>query len=84
MATECAVVSTKVGGIPEVVGDAGILVEPRDSKQIASAVEKIANDRKLMARFKKRGRERTETIFDWDIIAKQFENSYRHYLEARK
>jgi glycosyltransferase involved in cell wall biosynthesis len=84
MATECAVVASRAGGIPEVVGDAGILVEPRDSKQIAQAVETIANDRKLMARFKKMGRERTEKIFDWDIIAKQFENSYKNYLEAHK
>jgi len=84
MATECAVVSTKVGGIPEVVGDAGILVEPRDSKGIANAIETIAHDKKLMNRYKKLGRERTEKIFDWDIIAKQFEKSYKHYLEAHK
>jgi len=84
MATECAVVSTKVGGIPEVVGDAGILVEPKQSKQIADAIETIANDRKLMARFKKKGRKRTETIFDWDIIAGQFEKSYKKYLEANR
>jgi len=84
MATECAVVSTAVGGIPEVVGDAGILVEPRDSKQIAQAIERIAHDKKLMGRYKKLGRERTEKIFDWDIIAGQFEKSYRNYLEANK
>ncbi len=84
MATECAVVSTKVGGIPEVVGDAGILVEPRNSGQIAGAVERIAGDKKLMARFKKEGRERTERLFEWDIIAGQFEKSYKNYLGARR
>jgi glycosyltransferase involved in cell wall biosynthesis len=84
MATECAVVSTAVGGIPEVVGDAGILVEPKQPKQIANAIEKIAHDKKLMGRYKKLGRERTEKIFDWDIIAGQFEKSYRNYLEANK
>ena len=84
MATECAVVSTKVGGIPEVVGDAGILVEPRQPKQIAQAIETLAHDKKLMNKLKKKGRERTEAIFDWDIIAGQFEKSYKNYLEASK
>ncbi len=84
MATECAVVSTKVGGIPEVVGDAGILVKPRSSKGIANAIETIAHDKKLMNKYKKLGRERTEKIFDWDIIANQFEKSYKKYLEAHK
>jgi len=81
MAMECAVVATKAGGIPEVVDDNGLLVEPRNSKQIAAAVQRLASDSKLMEKFKRLGRKRTEEVFDWDIIAKQFENSYNNYLE---
>jgi len=80
MATECAVISTKVGGIPEVVDGTGLLVDPKNSKQIANAIERLAHDKSLMARCKKLGRKRTEKVFDWDIIAKQFETSYKRQL----
>jgi glycosyltransferase involved in cell wall biosynthesis len=84
MATECAVVSTKVGGIPEVVGKTGILVEPKNSRQIAASIERLAHDKKLMNKYKKEARKRTEKMFDWDIIAAQFEKSYKNYLGERK
>ena len=38
--------------------------------------------KKLMNKFKREGRKRTEEIFDWDIIAKQFEKSYKNQLNG--
>jgi glycosyltransferase involved in cell wall biosynthesis len=81
MATECAVIATKVGGIPEVVGDTGILIEPRSSKQIVDGIHTLTNDGKLLERHKKLARKRAEKFFDWNIIAKQFEKSYKDYLD---
>jgi glycosyltransferase involved in cell wall biosynthesis len=82
MAMECAVISTKAGGIPEVVDDTGILVEPRNPKQIAAGLQKLFDDRKLLDRCKKLGRKRTEDVFDWTIIAKQYEKSYKDCMSA--
>jgi L-malate glycosyltransferase len=46
MATECAVVATRVGGIPEVVEDgvSGILVDPGDGRHISDALRYLAAD----------------------------------------
>jgi glycosyltransferase involved in cell wall biosynthesis len=82
MAMECAVVATTAGGIPEVVGNTGMLVKPKSPRQIADSIQEIAQDKKLMNKFKREGRKRTEEIFDWDIIAKQFEKSYKTHLNG--
>jgi len=37
-------VSTNVNGLPETVGEGGILVDPRDSKQLSDAINKLLAD----------------------------------------
>ncbi len=81
MACENPIISTKVGGIPEVVSDCGLLVEPRSPEQIAEATNKLIDDEKLRKRLSKKARERSEKIFDFNIIAKKVERSYKNYLE---
>ena len=43
---ESPVISTNVGGIPEIItdGETGLLVNPKDSSAIAAAIEKLKND----------------------------------------
>lgn len=49
MATGLPVVAARIGGIPEVLGDAGILFEPGDAAGLAAAIEKLADDAGLRA-----------------------------------
>jgi len=65
MATGLPVVSTIVGGIPEMVIDneTGFLVEPRDVVALAEAMEKITNDRSLAQRLGRAGNERAQRLF---------------------
>ena len=44
MSYGCAIISTPVGGIPEVVKGNGILVEPGNVEEIASAISRMADD----------------------------------------
>ena len=44
MASGCAMIATRTGGIPEVVGDAGVLVEPGDVDQVADQLRRWAGD----------------------------------------
>ena len=46
MAAECAVVTTRVSGIPELVkdGESGLLVQPEDPAGLAAAVERLLGD----------------------------------------
>lgn len=39
-----AVVATTVGGIPEALGDAGVLVPPEDTVALAAAIERLLDD----------------------------------------
>lgn len=62
MAVGKPVISTRVGGIPEVVldGETGLLVPPHDSDAIARAIIKLAKDRKLREEMGNAGRRRAE------------------------
>jgi glycosyltransferase involved in cell wall biosynthesis len=52
MAAGTPAITTGVGGIPDVVSDGvhGLLVPPRDADAIASAIDRLAADRDLLAR----------------------------------
>jgi colanic acid/amylovoran biosynthesis glycosyltransferase len=65
MATGLPVVSTKIGGIPEMVieNESGFLVPPGDSTALAAAVEKLFDDRPLAQKFGQVGCERAQNLF---------------------
>lgn len=97
MACETAVVASAVGGIKEVVvhGETGILIplEQQDvapfeavnpdkfSRDLAEGVNKIINDKELKNAMAKKGRERVETTFDWEAIAKQHKELYKSLIK---
>lgn len=80
MACGNPVISTTVGGIPEVVSDCGLLVEPRSPEYIAEAANKLIDDKKLRKKLSRKARERSEKVFDFDVIAGKVERSYSDYL----
>jgi glycosyltransferase involved in cell wall biosynthesis len=65
MATGLPVVSTNIGGIPEMVieDETGFLVQSGQAPAIAEAIEKVINDCSLAARFGHSGFERAQTLF---------------------
>ena len=56
--------------LPEVVGDAGLTVDPFDINSIAKAIEKLINDSVLRRELSVKGRSRAET-FSWRKTAQQ-------------
>ena len=65
MATGLPVVSTNIGGIPEMIVDneTGFLVQPGDTAAMADAIETVINDSSLAARLGQSGYERTGALF---------------------
>ncbi len=65
MATSLPVVSTNLGGIPEMVieNETGFLVRPGDALAMADAIEKLINDRPLSQKLGDRGYERAQRLF---------------------
>jgi len=78
MAGGCAVVSTKVGAVPEIVEDgvSGILVPPRDVEGMAAAVLRLLGQPDLRARMGEAGRARARG-FDVSVAVRQFEQALR-------
>ena len=68
MACGCPVVTSKKGATVEVVGEAGILVDPTGEKELVEAMEKINNNEKLREAIIKRGLKQSEK-FSWKKFA---------------
>ncbi|MBC8031995.1 MAG: glycosyltransferase family 4 protein [Pyrinomonadaceae bacterium] len=56
--------------LPEVVGDAGVLVDPFEVDSIAAAIEKVIGDSDLRLKLRVKGLERAQ-LFDWRQTARQ-------------
>jgi len=67
MASSRPIVATAVGGLPEVLGDGGILVPPGDTTRMAKEAIKLLNSPGLRKEIGARGRRRAEALYSWDI-----------------
>jgi glycosyltransferase involved in cell wall biosynthesis len=81
MACRVPIVATRVGSIPEVVGDAGILVPPMDSSALASALQRLVADEGLRTTLGARGVERAQRIYNRDIMVARTLEVYQSYVE---
>jgi glycosyltransferase involved in cell wall biosynthesis len=69
MAAGVPVVGSTSGAIPEVIGDAGLVVPERDPAALASAIDMLLSDAALRQALVDRGRRRARTHFDWSVVA---------------
>jgi glycosyltransferase involved in cell wall biosynthesis len=82
MAARCAVVATRVGGIPEVLGDAGILVEPDDPGALANVLRTLMHDSQLTDDLGRRAEARVRAHFGWQSVVRQHEALYRAVIRG--
>jgi glycosyltransferase involved in cell wall biosynthesis len=76
------VVASNRGALPEVVHDAGLLVDPEDVRGLAAAIERLIADGELRRSLAARGIEQAEK-FSWDNSAALLYDAYRAAV-ARK
>jgi glycosyltransferase involved in cell wall biosynthesis len=82
MACGTPVVSTRVSAIPEVVGEAGILLDdPTDASALAAALKRLAGDDAERARLSAAGLERTK-LFSMEKVTGELVKVYREMLAA--
>jgi len=55
MACGTPVISSNVSSIPEVVGDAGILVNPKDVEELSDAIQRVLSNDQLRAQLSEKG-----------------------------
>jgi glycosyltransferase involved in cell wall biosynthesis len=64
MAAGTPVITSNVSSLPEVVGDAALLIDPMDPAAIARAMARVLGDPRLREDLVRRGRERVKA-FSW-------------------
>jgi len=65
MAAGAPVITSNVSSLPEVVGDAAVLIDPMDAGTIADAMARVLGDADLRAELIRRGHERVKA-FSWE------------------
>jgi glycosyltransferase involved in cell wall biosynthesis len=79
MASGIPVVTSNISSLPEVAGDAALLVNPLDIEEIAHAIQHILDDSELRQTLVQRGLEQVKH-FTWEKSARQLQQIYSHVL----
>ncbi|WP_413173125.1 glycosyltransferase family 4 protein [Anabaena azotica] len=70
------VITSNTSSIPEVTGDAAILINPNEYMELADAILKVISDSQLQQDLIKRGKTRAK-LFSWERTARETLKAYR-------
>jgi glycosyltransferase involved in cell wall biosynthesis len=84
MAAGLAVIGSSSGAIPEVIGDAGLVVPERDPTALAGAIDRLLENPDQRQALAERGRQRVRTRFAWPVIADQSVDLFRAAVAHRR
>lgn len=75
MACGVPVITSNTSSMPEIAGDAALIVDPHKSEEITSAIQKIVDNEEYREELCKKGVERAK-IFSWKNMAKEYLKLY--------
>jgi glycosyltransferase involved in cell wall biosynthesis len=78
MSLEKPVIASRVEGLPEVIGEAGVLVPPANPQALAAAIVELAADPARRRALGKLGRARVEALFTLDRMISRHEEFYQY------
>lgn len=81
MSRSCPVIAADATALPEVVGEAGLLVSPDNSEEWCRAMCELIEDESLRERLAKTGLDRSKE-FTWETSADLLEEAYAQALET--
>lgn len=79
MACGTPVVASAASSLPEVIGQAGLLVDPQDVAGLAAALRQVLTDQALRGELRRRGLEQARR-FTWEKMARETVELYRRLL----
>lgn len=84
MSMECAIVSTKAGGVVEAVEEkeTGLLVEVEDDMELATRCIELIESPMLLSNYKMKARQRVVTRFSLETMVKKLEKEYNSLVES--
>jgi glycosyltransferase involved in cell wall biosynthesis len=81
MAAGTPVITSNVSSLPEVVGDAALLIDPYEPDEIAAAMRRVLTEPGLRENLQARGRARVKE-FSWDRSVRRVHEIYGEVLDA--
>jgi glycosyltransferase involved in cell wall biosynthesis len=84
MSCGAPLVSTTAGALPEVVGDAGILIPPADSAALTAAIAQLIESPATRSKYSILGRKRMLEKFNWINAARLTVEVYAEAIEANR
>jgi len=81
MASGTPVITSNVSSLPEVVGDAAVLIDPLRPEEIADAIERVLTDAELRDDLRRRGLERARH-FSWERSVRRVREIYSEVLSS--
>ena len=82
MACAVPVVSTNGGALPEVVGEAGVIVPKADPQALTDAIASLLTDPEKRSSLGAAGRVRMQTQFSWDTVAQELTSYYQQVIST--
>lgn len=76
MASGTPVITSNVSSLPEVAGDAALLVNPHDVEEMAEMMQKVLNNEELQEKMREKGLKRAK-LFSWERCARETLNLYK-------
>jgi len=81
MACGAPVITSTTSSLPEVVGDAAILVNPNNSGEISAAMMRVLGDKQLQEDLRQRGFQRVEQ-YRWPVSARKMLSIYQKLYDG--
>jgi glycosyltransferase involved in cell wall biosynthesis len=81
MCCSTPVISTTAGALPEIIGDAGILVPPADTGALVKAIGSLLNSPDRRRHLSEMGHRRVTQMFNWKNTAKHTADVYKEAIE---
>jgi len=82
MSAGMAIITSTAGGCPEVVGKAGLLVEPRDTEGIREMLVQLVESEELRQQLGEAALQRAQQQFNWKKIAQKYLSCYNEVIST--
>ncbi len=84
MACGVPLISTTGGALPEVVGDAGILIPPADPAALTKAITEVLSNPSLAQKLSEAGYKRVQNHLTWQAAAQKTVDAYRRAIHDHR
>ena len=82
MACGVPLISTTGGALPEVVGDAGVIVPAGDAQALAGAITRLLDSPEERKKYARAGLDRANSVFNWERAARKVVDVYREAIHG--